>query len=735
LLRSEYEAFCCAEDVCLVPGKGIFFLMCGEVLMSLQESKTQANARGTGWLPQDLQVQGGATGLVDALFEGNPNMVLVIGKDCRIAGANTRALTEYRYLRQEIEGQPLEMLLPVAGRDRHLGHMRKYMKHPAIGAMGSPMKLNTRDACGNEFPVDVMLWPLMEGGQSNYVIAICHRLDASLAQARTQIHALVENAREYAVNLVDAEGRILTWNEGSQRVYNLTGSEALGQHYSILFSPEEIAAGEPERQILEASQSLEPVLTAGWRTGAGNQQVWAEIEFKALRDPAGELNGFSRVLHDLTKHKRAEEELRAGNKALAESEQMFRLIIESVTDYAVYMLDPQGRVVTWNTGAERRKGYKKSEVLGKHFSIFFMREAVEAGVPEEELRAAVRDGRFETQAWRVRKDGSRFWALVSLTAIRGSEGELRGFAQVTRDLTQQKALEDAMAKVAVDLDERVIERTKQLEASVEELRTKNEEIEALVAMVSHDLNEKEVLLREVYHRVKNNLQVVQSLLKMGARTLRSLDARTAIETAVERVHVMAMVHEHLYQTPDLTGLTLATYLRDIVEGSIASNSERPERIQLEFDVDKIPVPLDYAIPLGLLANELVSNCLKHGIPRGGRGKILVSAHAHAESVRFTVQDDGAGLPEDFDAKKCTSMGLKLASSFCLQLGGVLQFSSSGGCSVAANLTRLMPREDTSTPSTMSKRLPPGTALRDLRQERGKAARSPREFSDPSYYLS
>ena len=251
--------------------------------MPLQESKAQTDARGTGWLPFDLQAQGGATGLVDALFEGNPDMVLVVGKDGRIAGANARALTECRYRREQIEGQPLEMLLPMAARDRHLDHMRRYMKHPTVRAMGSSMKLNTRDARGNEFPVDVMLWPLMEGGQNNYVIAIVHRLDASLAQARTQIHALVENAREYAVNLVDAEGRILTWNDGSQRVYNLTGSEALGKYYSILFSPKEIAAGEPERQIREASQSPEPVLTAGWRTGADNQQVWAEIEFKALR--------------------------------------------------------------------------------------------------------------------------------------------------------------------------------------------------------------------------------------------------------------------------------------------------------------------------------------------------------------------------------------------------------------------------------------------------------------------
>jgi PAS domain S-box-containing protein len=607
------------------------------------------------------------------------------------------------------------------------------MKQPTVRAMGSCMNLQTRDALGNEFPVDVMLWPLNTGG-AQYVIAVCHRLDAALARVHTQVHALIDNHRDHAVNLLDPEGYITTWNAGSERIYNLTASEVLGRHYALLFTGEQIAAGEPERHLQQARETGESSRTSGWRNGADGAALWAETHVSCTRDSCGQVIGFTLMLRDLTSYRRGEEKLLKANRALAESEQRFRLMITSVTDYAIYMLDPQGVIVTWNEGAERTKGYKQEEVLGRNFSLFFTEEALEAGLPALELAGAAIHGRYETENWRVRKGGERFWAMVTLTAMHGPNGELQGFAKVTRDMTLTKLMEESQAKLSAELEMRVAERTSQLASTVEELKTKNEEIEALVAMVTHDLSEKEVLLREVYHRVKNNLQVVQSLLKMGARTLRSLDAREAIETAVQRVHVMAMVHEHLYQTPDLAGLTLSSYLRDVVEGAIASNSERPERIQLEFETDEIPIPLDFAIPLGLLANELVSNCLKHGIAHGRAGKISISARNIPGAMRLVVHDNGVGLPGNFDASKTTSMGLKLAGSLAHQLGGKLSFTSESGCRVEADLTRLCPPRET-TQASPSLAIPVRElALQQKKKMAGSKSLS-REFSDPSSYLS
>lgn len=696
--------------------------------------KCAVDRNRTGWLPKDLKSVAGSMGLIDALFEGNPDMLFITDGDGVIIGANSRAMAEFGYGRSELENQPIHFLLPEGARQRHAAHLKEYLQHPSARAMGSGMDLKACDARGNEFPVDILLWPFSTEGKK-YVMGVCHRLDVSLARSQMQLHALVESTHDAAVNLFDSDGRILTWNDGAKRIYNLSASEALGQDFSVLFSPDEIAAGEPKRELQEAARSSQPVRTSGWRTGADGQNLWVEGEFRSTMEVSGHLSGFTRVLRDMTPRKQAEEQLREVNRALAASEQMFRLLVESVTDYAVYMLDPQGRVVTWNAGAEHRKGYSKREVLGRHFAMFFTPEAAEAGQPEQELALAAKDGRFETQDWRARKDGTRFWAHVVLTAIRGTEGELLGFAKVTRDMSAQKALEDAQAKLALDLEQRVKDRTMELEASVAELQTKNEEIEALVAMVSHDLGEKEVLLREVYHRVKNNLQVVQSLLKMGARTFRSSEARQSIETAVQRVHVMAMVHEHLYQAPDLSGLTMSNYLRDVVEGAIASNCAQPNQIELQFDVEAIAVPLDFAIPLGLLANELVSNCLKHGLPNGRAGRISISAHSIPGAVRFIVHDNGAGLPDDFDAKNSSTMGVKLAASLAHQLGGNLEFTSEHGCKIQADLSRLCRKDDKPQPVLSGARVVSTSLLADNARKAEIPERLSRALTEQSHLLS
>jgi PAS domain S-box-containing protein len=370
-----------------------------------------------------------------------------------------------------------------------------------------------------------------------------------------------------------------------------------------------------------------------------------------------------------------------------------RLLLESVTDYAIYMLDPQGRVVTWNAGAERLKGYVQEEVLGRDFSIFFTPEAIAAGLPKKELDLAARDGRFETYDWRIRKKGERFWALVTLTAIRKRNGELDGFAKVTRDMTSQKLLQESQEKLATELEDRVKERTWQLQTKNEELRVKTEEIQGLLAKIRKDLGEKELLLREVHHRVKNNLQVVKSLLSMGARTVGACEGRDAIEAAAHRIQVIATAHERLYQVPDLARLKLATYVSEIVEGAVAAHANPTTPVQLTMEFDEISLPLDLAIPMGLLVNELVSNCMKHGFSQSHAGTIWLSARIVPGAVHFVVHDNGKGLPENFNTSKSRSMGLRLADSLAHQLGGRLAFSSNDGCRVEADLKRLSPTRD------------------------------------------
>jgi PAS domain S-box-containing protein len=390
------------------------------------------------------------------------------------------------------------------------------------------------------------------------------------------------------------------------------------------------------------------------------------------------------------------EQLRVHSRDLAFDETKpldcgMRLLLESVVDYAIYMLDTQGRIATWNAGAERLKGYTSDEVLGRHFSMFFTPKAVAAGLPEKALVIAASDGRFECYDWRQRKGGERFWALVTLTVIHGQSGTLDRFAVITRDMTTQKLLQESQAKQTIALEARVKERTLQLETTNKELRIKNEEVESLLTTIRRELDEKELLLREVHHRVKNNLQVVKSLLRLGARSSGSGDRLDTIQAAVQRIQVIATAHERLYQVPNLDRLTLSTYISEIAEGVIAANADPAIPIQLNMEFDDISLPLDLAIPLGLLVNELLSNCLKHAFPQADASTIWLSARIVPGAVCVRVRDNGKGLPENFDASRSQSMGLRLAQSLAHQLGGQLESSSNHGCQVEAILQRLAPQ--------------------------------------------
>jgi PAS domain S-box-containing protein len=206
--------------------------------------------------------------------------------------------------------------------------------------------------------------------------------------------------------------------------------------------------------------------------------------------------------------------------------------------------------------------------------------------------------------------------------------------------------------------------------------------------IQSSLREKEILLKEIHHRVKNNLQVIQSLLKMQSRLLPDGQTRAAIAATIHRVHAMALLHEGLYQRENLATISVPEYLRDLFNGVEASSIAEPGQIQLRLDTEDIHLSLDTAASFGLLANELLSNCFKHGFPEGRRGAIEISIHRVDGVVHMMVKDDGIGIAQHFDAAASASMGLKLATSLAHQLGGKLKFTSDCGCRIESTLTRL-----------------------------------------------
>jgi PAS domain S-box-containing protein len=250
--------------------------------------------------------------------------------------------------------------------------------------------------------------------------------------------ALVENIQDYAIFMLDATGRVISWNRGAEAIKGYSADEIIGSHFSRFYPADSIAENVPARE-LETAAAKGRFEDEGWRIRKDGTLFWANVVITRMSDATGQLMGFSKITRDLTTRRKEEVALRV-------SEERFRLMVSGVKDYAIFMLDPQGIVTTWNAGAEHIKGYSAGEIIGSHFSRFYPPEAIGRQLPETELRGATMQGRYEDAGWRVRKDGSRFWANVIITALRDSSGHLLGFSKITRDLTDRRQHEEDLRR-------------------------------------------------------------------------------------------------------------------------------------------------------------------------------------------------------------------------------------------------------------------------------------------------
>jgi PAS domain S-box-containing protein len=277
---------------------------------------------------------------------------------------------------------------------------------------------------------------------------------------------LVKAVTDYAIYMLDTGGHVASWT-----------------------------AGKPQR-LLETARSVGRVEDEGWRYRKDGTRFWALAVIDAIHDDRGKLVGFAKITRDMS-------DRRAAELALRESDRQFRLLVTGVRDYAIYMLDPKGNIANWNAGAKLIKGYGASEVVGTHFSRFFTAEDRAAGLPQKALAVAAEKGKFETEGWRVRKDGTRFWALALIDAIYDEGGELVGFAKITRDITERRAA-----------DEQLKQTREQLFQS-----QKMETIGQLTGGVAHDFN-------NLLTVILGNLEIARDNLDSGREgaVIRSLRA-------------------------------------------------------------------------------------------------------------------------------------------------------------------------------------------------------------------
>ena len=500
---------------------------------------------------------------------------------------------------------------------------------------------------------------------------------------------LVDSVRDYAIFMLDANGLVATWNAGAERLKGYAGSEIIGRHFSTFYPAEDVAAGKCEME-LEVATREGRFAEEGWRIRKDGSRFWAHVVVSSARTKSGELVGFARVTRDLTERQRADEQRIA-------AEERFRRLVESVVDYAIFVLDSTGHIATWNTGAERLKGYRAEEAIGMHFSRFYPREDVAAGKCEMELEVATRVGRFEEEGWRVRKDGSQFWASVVIGAIRNPNGDLAGFSKVTRDLTERKRTED--------------ERAARL-AAEQANRIKDE----FLAMLGHEL--------------RNPLAPIVTALDLIA--MRGETAAAKEHKVIERQvkHMMHLVDDLLDVSRISSGkielrkrhLDMRDVISKAVEVASPLFEQKRHKLTIDVPATALVVSGDEARLTQVVAN-LLTNAAKY---TASAGRVTVSARDTDEKVTIEVTDSGSGigaelLPRIFDvfvqgyqtserAGGGLGLGLRLVKSL-VELHGGSVAAHSAGLGTGSRFTVVLPRpgpslvEDAAAPVRPARKAP------------------------------
>ncbi|PBB19207.1 PAS domain-containing sensor histidine kinase [Mesorhizobium sp. WSM4313] len=447
----------------------------------------------------------------------------------------------------------------------------------------------------------------------------------SLLQSERRFRILVDGVTDYAIYMLDPSGVVTNWNAGAERLKGYAAEEIVGQHFSKFYTREERAKGTPLR-VLEAAVQNGRYEGEGWRVRKDGSRFWASVVVTPIHNDAGRLEGFAKVTRDIT-------ERRAAHEALRQSERQFRLLVSGVTDYALFMLDPNGLVTSWNAGAERIKGYAAEEIIGQHFSRFYTEHDRAAGLPGRALHTATRDGRFETEGHRVRRDGTLFWANVVIDPIRDERGELIGFAKITRDITDRRDAEIALRQA----------QAQRVHAQ------KMDALGQLTGSIVHDFN--------------NLLTVVESFVRLGKKVGADPEMKRATESVELALQRGAALTRQLLafsrkQAARAEVVSLAERV-EAVRAMIAGSMRKSVKLVAAVGPETWPVKVDPGeLELGLV--NIAFNA-RDAMPDGGLVTIT------AENVLLSSGDNAAGLQGEFVALRVTDTGIGIAADVLPQV--------------------------------------------------------------------
>jgi PAS domain S-box-containing protein len=476
------------------------------------------------------------------------------------------------------------------------------------------------------------------------------QLEREFFESERNFRVLVEGITDYAICMLDPDGNITKWNAGAQRITGYKAKEILGQHFSVFYLPEARDEGMPAR-ALEIARKEKHFLTEGWRVRKDGTKFFASVAIDPIFEKR-RLVGYAKITRDITERQQVLADLHA-------SESQLRMLVNAVTDYALYMLSPTGVIANWNPGGQRIKGYPPEEIIGQNFSRFYTAADQAAGKPARALKIAEETGHYEEEGWRVRKDGSYFWASVVIDPIRDGEGRLVGFAKITRDISERREAQQKLEQIQRQLAE----------------SQKMDALGQLTGGVAHDFNNLLMIISGNLHKIRKELT--------GERGLRAL---SAIETASQRAASLTsqLLTFARRQSVDPQPINIADRIRSVREVLISALGSMIS-LHIDIDPDVWPVFVDPAEFETALLNLVIN--ARDAMPEGGVVTVSARNERKHEQVIISVEDTGVGIPKDvlnkvfdpfFTTKpvgKGTGLGLSQVHGFAHQAGGTIEIYS------------------------------------------------------------
>ncbi len=442
-----------------------------------------------------------------------------------------------------------------------------------------------------------------------------------LEQTEQWLRMLIDSAEEYAIFSIDQEGKISSWSRGACKLFGYRAEEIVGREFAIIFTAEDRAEGVPEDEIQHAKrEGYSPDIR--WHVRKDGSRLFVSGSVRPLHDKDGRTLGFLKVAHDITEQRRTERQLR-------ESEERYRLLVDSVKDFALFTLNVSGHITHWNPGAERLLGYSEEEILGQSVDCLYTMEDRKAGVPEREREIALREDVCINESWLVRKDGSRLFVVEALRRMENDQGKLKGFVKAAHDITQRKKLEDELCQAREHLEMLVEERTARLKQTVGEL-------EAFSYSVSHDLRAPVRAMQGFSELVRTKF--AKQLGPEGTALVdRIIDGAKRSDELIRDVLTLS----HVARDPThLEVVDVEQVLQHVLSGTPEFEQSRAT-IHIARPLHKV---VGHSARLSQCFSNLLGNAVKF-VPPGVRPHVKIWTEPFQKRIRIWVEDNGIGIPK------------------------------------------------------------------------------------------